>query len=119
MKTSEFRRCLGHGATWIFVVEQCPLLNSTVTGHLESNALEDSDRYLNTYCLSLIVRAFLHRNLLDHEHRTIKANIREPLAFKGIPYGCRENIENNNSLDDVTRLLIYSDARGLRAEVVL
>ena len=95
------------------------MLPFKLDGHLESDTLEESDRYPNADFLSLIVKAFLHRNLLDHEHRTIKANVREPLTFQGIPYGCRENIENNNNPDDVMRPLIYSDAHGLRAEVVL
>jgi hypothetical protein len=75
-------------------------------GHLESNAPEDSDRNLNTYSLSLIVKAFLRRNLLDHEDRTIKANVRGLLTCQGLPYGCRESIENNKNPDDVTRSLI-------------
>ena len=88
-------------------------------GHLECDALEDSDRYLDTYYLSLIVKAFLYRNLLDLEHRTIKANVRELLTFQGIPYSYRENIENNKHPDDVMRPWIWFKRLWLRSTVVL
>ena len=53
--------------------------------------------------ISVIVKVFLHRNLLDHELRTIKAKFQELLTFQSVTHGCRESRENNRKgPDDVT-----------------